>query len=557
MALGSELVFAVSREIGECFSQNRVRKIEARDSWLSVVFSRDRSLLFSWDAECCGAALVGPDDLRQLTAAAAATPPILNAVKSHVTGAELLSAVQLGRDRILKVTLRKTVGAGFHQTRHLILEAAGRYSNLILTDENDTILETAKHIHPDTNRFRSTLPGLPYETPPALGNRLLDDFEPSEVDPLHGLEATAGIGRPLLAALQAATAAGELSFAEIAAGLEMLKTLQGQPVYQAVGGCVTYWPTLLPGARRIEASGALEAAHATTVTPLLARRAEKYRRRIAARLAQSAQHHGKKIAEYEALAGDADAAERLMQTGRLILANLWQIPPRADSAELSEWTEAGERRVRVELDPAKDGTQNADRYFARYRKKRAAAERARRVLPQLYAARDEIEEQQTLLGRNTDVETLAAMSDELTPDKASPAAGAAARSAPPHRRFAFPDRQATIFCGLSAKGNHYVTFRLARPDDLWFHAQGAPGAHVVLRFEARPDDETRQAMIEIAATAAAYYSKLSGGGRVRVDYAERRHVRGIPGAGPAQVTYKEFGTVMADPERWPALAGEA
>ena len=107
-----------------------------------------------------------------------------------------------------------------------------------------------------------------------------------------------------------------------------------------------------------------------------------------------------------------------------------------------------------------------------------------------------------------------------------------------------------MFVGLSARGNHYVTFTLAKGDDIWLHAKNAPGSHVILRFKANPGDQQRYRMIEIAASAAAYFSKSRETGRERVDYTERKHVRAITGAGLAQVTYSKFSTVYADVSVW-------
>jgi predicted ribosome quality control (RQC) complex YloA/Tae2 family protein len=143
------------------------------------------------------------------------------------------------------------------------------------------------------------------------------------------------------------------------------------------------------------------------------------------------------------------------------------------------------------------------------------------------------------------------MMGELQPGGAAPRGEKRGEETkPPHRRLEFADEGAVMLIGLSAAGNHYVTFRLADGDDIWFHVQGTPGAHVILRFVSKPDQEAYDRMIAKAASAAAFHSKAKGGGRVRVDYAQRKHVRAMPGAGPAQVTYKEFSSINADASSW-------
>lgn len=102
-----------------------------------------------------------------------------------------------------------------------------------------------------------------------------------------------------------------------------------------------------------------------------------------------------------------------------------------------------------------------------------------------------------------------------------------------------------IVVGRSPTENADVTFRVARPDDLWFHAQGIPGAHVVLarddRTPAPPED------IEAAAALAAFHSKARSSTKVPVDYTQRKHVRKQQKAPPGLVWYTHPTTVLAEP----------
>jgi predicted ribosome quality control (RQC) complex YloA/Tae2 family protein len=89
-----------------------------------------------------------------------------------------------------------------------------------------------------------------------------------------------------------------------------------------------------------------------------------------------------------------------------------------------------------------------------------------------------------------------------------------------------------------------VTFRLSGPEDLWFHARGVPGAHVVLKTAGR---ELPPEVIERAAGLAAYYSQGRGSQAVAVDVTERRHVRRVSGARPGLVTIRNERTLHVRP----------
>jgi predicted ribosome quality control (RQC) complex YloA/Tae2 family protein len=181
-------------------------------------------------------------------------------------------------------------------------------------------------------------------------------------------------------------------------------------------------------------------------------------------------------------------------------------------------------------------------------------ESAAAILPRLYGKRGELREQRVLLECNDDWNVLSMMLEEFdrpaAKRKTSGKQKNAAKGVAPHKRAEFVEDGAIIFCGLSAKGNRYVTFKLSKANDLWLHAQEIPGAHVILRFGAKPDEEARVRLIEVAASCAVYYSGCRDSGAIRVDYTERRHVRAIQGEGIANVTYKEFGTIVTGSSLW-------
>ena len=114
----------------------------------------------------------------------------------------------------------------------------------------------------------------------------------------------------------------------------------------------------------------------------------------------------------------------------------------------------------------------------------------------------------------------------------------------------------TILVGRSKEANDRVTFRLGNGRDWWFHAQGIPGSHVIVRNpsgEALPPATLRE-----AAWLAGYYSSRRKEGKLDVDYVRRKHVRKIKGAEPGQVTYSQNKTVLVDLEdsRTAAILGE-
>jgi len=103
-----------------------------------------------------------------------------------------------------------------------------------------------------------------------------------------------------------------------------------------------------------------------------------------------------------------------------------------------------------------------------------------------------------------------------------------------------------ILVGRSPSENAELTFRVAKPDDWWFHAQNVPGAHVILqrhdRSEPPPDD------LERAAALAAFFSKARASAKVPIDYTRRKYVRAQRNAPPGLVWYTNPRTLIVTPE---------
>ncbi len=107
-------------------------------------------------------------------------------------------------------------------------------------------------------------------------------------------------------------------------------------------------------------------------------------------------------------------------------------------------------------------------------------------------------------------------------------------------------RGSRILIGRSPSENAELTFHVARPYDLWFHAQNIPGAHVILQRDDRsdppPDDVHR------AAALAAFHSKAKASTKVPIDYTERKHVRAQRDAPPGLVWYTNPRTLVVEPQ---------
>lgn len=248
-----------------------------------------------------------------------------------------------------------------------------------------------------------------------------------------------------------------------------------------------------------------------------------------------------------AVASDIAAAERgdeLRMAGELLLANLHRVAPGQERAELPGFDG---NMVIIALDPSRSTAENAQRYFRRYKKAKAGLailrerhEECRRESAFLDAAKEEVKKAP---GR----EELLAVRSQLVRrgyvrDPQGTAAGGK-MSAPPYRTVLFEGWQ--ILVGKSAAGNDHITMKLARPEDLWLHAEGMPGSHVLVRNPGNKD--VPEGVLLRAASLAAYFSKGRSSSKVPVAYTRAKFVKKPKGAVPGTVTLAERRTLMAEP----------
>lgn len=104
-----------------------------------------------------------------------------------------------------------------------------------------------------------------------------------------------------------------------------------------------------------------------------------------------------------------------------------------------------------------------------------------------------------------------------------------------------------IFIGKSSENNDELTQRFAKKDDLWMHARGVAGSHVVVKK--KPGKDYPKELIVYAASLAAYYSKAKGSGLVPVIYTPKKFVRKPKGANVGQVVVEKEKVIMVEPKK--------
>jgi len=490
--------------------------------------------------------------------------PLLLILRKYVRGGRIAAIEQPPFERVLHIGVQNPEGHTI-----LIVEVMGRYSNIVLVSEEGLILECIKRVGPEMSRYRSILPQRLYVPPPPQSKldptdvtelRLRDILSDASPESPVWRALVEGIGgvSPLMAreVVHRAMGDAEATISQVIRFSPLLEAFQEMlmPVWEhrwqpcivrrneRLVAFAPYPLTQYGDWKEVESiSQAVEAYYRQIVGEDAYAAAKRKVREAISR----ARERVRRRREALKIARVSQAqVEELRRKGEMILAYAHRIE--SGQRELAVPIAPGEAPLLIELDPSLSPVENARRYFERYKKAKRAAEEVPALLQ-----RAELE-LRYLDQLDTDLD-LAANWPEIREVEACLAEAGYIREKRRKQKMGRSQPLAVdsqdgflILVGRNSRQNEEVTFRRAAPDDLWLHARGVPGAHVIIKTGGR---EVPEATLRQAAQLAAYYSQARDSARVAVDYTERRYVRPIKGVGPGLVTYTEGRTIRVAPRK--------
>jgi predicted ribosome quality control (RQC) complex YloA/Tae2 family protein len=493
-----------------------------------------------------------PDKLRR----GVTTPSTLVLLfRRYVEGGGIVHVSQPEWERLVQIDVQGPEGVV-----SIIVEPMERRSNILLV-QNGIILDCMRRVGPEENRYRLSLPQHEYVPPPPQVGKL-DPFrltresllgileqndDPKRktqqlltsrllgVSPLLAKEALFRAGAP--ETQKAADADPDTLLAALGTVVEPLQKRDWQPGIAETEAAVTafsvYPLQCLPGWHRVETvSLALTAFYGAPVGEG-AYNAAKVPVREAVHEAQTKLRA--KFASLERSLTDDAERETLRHSGELILA--YQYTLKKNQTELRAQYDPGQPELVIPLDPDLSPVENAQHYFERYNKAKRALddvpqliEETRRELQYL----EQLENDLDMARGWSEIDEVrqALQSKGYWRGKTIQRAGSGGQSAP--LKLVTQDGY-VVWVGRNSRQNEIVTFKHGGGEDLWLHAHGVPGAHVVIRFDGR---RIADQVVEKAAAVAAYYSAKRGDSKVLVDVTRCKYVKKIKGAGPGMVTYR-------------------
>jgi len=463
-------------------------------------------------------------------------------LRKYLQGAVIESIEQIENDRIVEITVSNKNEIGDDIQATLIIEIMGKHSNILLVDKSSNkVLEVIKHIGFSQNSYRTLLPSATYIAPPsteALNPFTIKDEKLFEI--LQTQELTAknlqslfqGLGRDTAIELENLLTDDRLSKFR-----DFFKQETNPCLTDKSFSCVPF-STRIEG-RFSSLSQLLDVFYKDKAErDRVKQQASELIRRVENELQKNRQKLKKQ--EKELLA--TENAEEFRQKGELLTTFLHQVPNDQDQVVLDNYYT--NQPITISLDKALTPNQNAQKYFKRYQKLKEAVKYLTELIEETKATILYLESVETVLNQ-AGLDEITEIREELIQTgfiRRRQREKIQKRKKP--EKYLASDGKTIILVGRNNLQNEELTFKIARKEELWFHAKDIPGSHVVISGNLNPSDEVKTDAAELA----AYYSKGRLSNLVQVDMIEVKKLNKPTGGKPGFVTYTGQKTLRVTPD---------
>ena len=499
-----------------------------------------------------------------------AEPPMFcMLLRKHLLGARLTKISQIPMERCAEFTFDCIDEMGDHVEKKLVCELMGRTCNLYLLSPEGRIIDCLRRIGLDESAKRAALPGLNYQYPDAITKDDPRDYAKENYVNLltapgadllsDRLMDTLGGLSPLVCREAALFAAGStdarIDGLDVDAAADKLHLFFGEhlnhpaPCYYAQADGTPKQFAFCPirqygGCETAESFGGLLDMYYTVRDKKDAMRQKgqavrKTVQNLCTRLTRKLAVQEKELtATYD--------RERLRQLGDIVTANIHKIIKGQTILEAEDFYDEEMPVIQIPISPILSPQQNASKFYKDYTRMKNAE---KELTHQMELGREELQYLQSVqdeLNRAQTEQEIEEIRQELHAGgyvRLDSAKKRMRQSKLQPMRFESTDGY-PIYVGRNNRQNDELTFKLARKDDLWLHAQKVHGSHVIISCGGtKPPDDT----ITQAAQLAAHYAETTGGQNIPVDVTPVKQVKKISGAKPGMVIYHTYNTVIVNP----------
>ena len=491
-------------------------------------------------------------------------------LRKHLTSARILSIEQIDFERVIRICMENLNELGDVVQRSLMIEIMGKHSNIIFVDENNIVIDSIKHINGLVSSVREVLPGREYFIPNTM-NKLNPYAITTEQWNGEIFKKPCGVAKALYTSITgfSAVMSQELAYRSHIDGDIPAAALNGNQK----SALMTNFRTLMEDIKRGRFTPVIyldnEIPKEFSSVPLTMYSGLPCRENISisyvietfygekdmiGRIRQKSadlrhsvntllERYYKKLDIQKKQLKDTDKKEKYRIYGELLNTYGYQIQPGDKQIICMNYYDNTE--ITIPIDDTLSGSENANKYFARYNKLKRTEEAVQEQLKENQDMIEHLESVMTEIDIARREEDLVFIKKELADcgyikkSSGKKKGGKTPKSTPLH--FVSSDGF-DIYVGKNNYQNDELTFKFATGNDWWFHAKQMPGSHVVIKCN---NTEPPIRTFEEAASLAAYFSKGRGADKVEIDYTQKKNVKKPNGSNPGFVIYYTNYSMMA------------
>ena len=496
-------------------------------------------------------------------------PNFTMVLRKHINQAKIIDIIQKDLDRVVIFSISSIDEMGFDTSKKLIVEIMGKYSNIILVDDNYKVIDSIKRVNENMSSIRQILPGVKYEFVDndkyditdesfdydikKLDQKLSDSTRPDKIFHKTYTGFSPIVGKELIyrAGIDSRINWGLVSESE----KDRLNNLLYELRDEIINGNLKSFT--YSDDKKIKEFHTIKLSHLdfkeksySTMSESIEEfyninkshdRLNQIKTSLIKKINSHIKNTNKKLNILSNNILQESKIEGLRKNGDLLSANVHKIS-KGDNKIIVDDFYDNNKKIEIKLDPTKTPWENTENYYTKAKKIKNSVDYAKKDIPRQNDYLEYLNQLCDFINRSQSIEDLNDIRDEMIENnlikKSHKHKIKNKKSKPYHYKT---KNGSDMYVGKNSKQNDYITLKLANKDDLWFHVKDVPGSHVILRSDNINDED-----INIASYLAAVNSSISSDNKINIDYTEKKNVNKAKGAKPGMVYYENFSTITID-----------
>lgn len=485
-------------------------------------------------------------------------------LRKYLVGMRIKKVYTNSLERIIYIDLEGYNELNDLVTKKLVIELMGKHSNIILLNERNIIIDSLRHLDSFEGSSRDILPAREYITPPSEKADFYtisrNDFNPSGNLSTFIPDTYNGISKAfVLSALKVLQISdNDYSNSDLDKLFDYIKYILSNIGSQNVSTVLlenndyvlsnTSTPELLQTNFFLDDYYKQKEDNEILIN---------YRNNLSKLVLSALKKITKKVNNINSKLKECDEMDTFRIYGELITSNLYRIDnsKNVESIVLDNYYD-NNNPITIPLDKTISPSYNAKKFFKKYNKLKntlsIVSEQKKEATKELYYLEsivyelenattiEDLEEIDTEISENVLFKNTSKKSD-IKKNKINKR-----NSHDEYEPITYNVDGFTLYVGKNNKQNDYITTKLGKNDDLWFHTKDIRGSHCLLKCNgSKVDDNTIVACAEIA----AFYSKAKLSSNVPVDYCFIKNVKKPSGAKPGMVIFTNNQTINVNPKK--------